>query len=65
MLETTFLTLPYTRSDQYLGLVHVVVQQKPTQHCKAIILQLKFFLNLLTSAILAPFKAFIIESRIA
>ena len=41
MLETTFLTLPYTRSDQYLGLVHVVVQQKPTQHCKAIILQLK------------------------
>ena len=25
----------------YLGLVHVVMWQKPTQHCKAIILQLK------------------------
>ena len=25
----------------YLLLVHVVVWQKPTQHCKAIILQLK------------------------
>ena len=26
----------------YLGLIHVVVWQKPTQHCKAIILQLNF-----------------------
>jgi len=25
----------------YLWLIHVVVQQKPIQHCKAIILQLK------------------------
>ena len=25
----------------YLNLIHVVVQQKLTQHCKAIILQLK------------------------
>ena len=25
----------------YLWLIHVVVQQKPTQHCKTIILQLK------------------------
>ena len=25
----------------YLQLIHIVVQQKPTQHCKAIILQLK------------------------
>jgi len=25
----------------YLWLIHVVVWQKPTQHCKAIILQLK------------------------
>ena len=25
----------------YLGLIHVDVQQKPTQYCKAIILQLK------------------------
>jgi len=25
----------------YLGLIHVDVQQKPTQHCKATILQLK------------------------
>ena len=25
----------------YLWLIHVDVQQKPTQHCKAIILQLK------------------------
>ena len=25
----------------YLTLIHVVVWQKPTQHCKAIILQLK------------------------
>ena len=27
----------------YLWLTHVVVQQKPTQHCKSIILQLKTF----------------------
>ena len=27
----------------YLWLIHVVVWQKPTQYCKAIILQLKFF----------------------
>ena len=26
-----------------LQLIHVAVQQKPTQHCKAIILQLKTF----------------------
>ena len=25
----------------YLRLIHVIVQQKPTQHCKAIILQFK------------------------
>ena len=25
----------------YLWLIHIVVKQKPTQHCKAIILQLK------------------------
>ena len=25
----------------YLWLIHVIVRQKPTQHCKAIILQLK------------------------
>ena len=25
----------------YLWLIHIVVWQKPTQHCKAIILQLK------------------------
>ena len=25
----------------YLGLIHNVVQQKPTQHCKAIIFQFK------------------------
>ena len=25
----------------YIELIHVVVQQKPTQHCKATILQLK------------------------
>ena len=25
----------------YLTLLHIVVRQKPTQHCKAIILQLK------------------------
>ena len=25
----------------YLGLIHIDVWQKPTQHCKAIILQLK------------------------
>ena len=31
----------------YLQLIHVIVQQKPTQHCKAIILQLEinFFFN--------------------
>ena len=32
----------------YLWLIHINVQQKPTQYCKAIILQLKinnFFLN--------------------
>ena len=27
----------------YLWLIHTVVWQKPTQHCKTIILQLKFF----------------------
>ena len=27
--------------DIYMELIHVVVQQKLTQHCKAIILQLK------------------------
>ena len=27
--------------DVYLQLIHVVVQQKPTQHCKAIVLQIK------------------------
>ena len=25
----------------YLGLIHIIAQQKPTKHCKAIILQLK------------------------
>ena len=29
----------------YLQLIHVAIRQKPTQHCKAIILQLKFFLG--------------------
>ena len=29
----------------YLGLIHFVVQQKPTQNCKAIILQLKIILK--------------------
>ena len=29
----------------YLWLIHVVIQQKPTQHCKAIILQLKINLK--------------------
>ena len=28
-------------------LIHVVVWQKPTQHCKTIILKLKFFKNLI------------------
>jgi len=27
----------------YLRLIHIVIWQKPTQHCKAIILQLKKF----------------------
>ena len=27
----------------HVWLIHVVVRKKPTQHCKAIILQLKFF----------------------
>ena len=27
--------------DVYLQLIHIVVQQKVTQHCKAILLQLK------------------------
>ena len=33
----------FKREETYvhLGLIHVDVQQKPTQHCKAIILQLK------------------------
>ena len=28
-------------TDVYLWLIHVVAQQEPTQHCKAISLQLK------------------------
>ena len=33
------------RSGLYLGLIHIVLWQKPTQHCKAIILQLKINLK--------------------
>jgi len=29
----------------YLELIHIVVWQKPIQHCKTIILQLNFFLK--------------------
>ena len=30
-----------SRGKGYIQLIHVVVQQKPTQHCKAVFLQLK------------------------
>ena len=30
----------------YLQLIHIVVQQKPTQHCRAIIFQLKIHLKM-------------------
>ena len=29
----------------YLQLIHIVIQQRPTQHCKAIILQLNIYLK--------------------
>ena len=32
--------------DIYMELIHVVVQQKLTQHCKAIILQLNIILKI-------------------
>ena len=33
-------------TDVYFRLIHVAIQQKPTQHCEAIILQLKKKKNL-------------------
>ena len=35
---------PRGREYVYLELTHFVVQQKPAQHCKAIILQLKIII---------------------
>ena len=35
----------------YLRLIHIAAQKKPAQHCKAIILQLKINLKILTKQI--------------
>ena len=44
----------------YLWLIHIVVQQKPTQHCKAIILQLKINIkNLLILKEVIQFRFYI------